>query len=148
MWFMTKIKLSNGKKKIYMFACQRVRNVELSPEIESSLAREFLPWGSQEAQPSSPPQGDHPGISTDLLEQRDCVGVPSEDSSSWCLPAKCRGARSGQRRERSPWGNVCFHGAQLRETEHILSIYVSKSCQTRTRQLNSARRIDVTCTQT
>ena len=148
MWFMTKIKLSNGKKKIYMFACQRVRNVELSPEIESSLAQEFLPWGSQEAQPSSPPQGDHPGISTDLLEQRDCVGVPSEDSSSWCLPAKCRGARSGQRRERSPWGNVCFHGAQLRETEHILSIYVSKSCQTRTHQLNSAQRIDVMCTQT
>lgn len=108
MWFMTKIKLSNGKKKIYMFACQRVRNVELSPEIESSLAREFLPWGSQEAQPSSPPQGDHPGISTDLLEQRDCVGVPSEDSSSWCLPAKCRGARSGQRRERSPGGMCVF----------------------------------------
>ena len=78
MWFMTKIKLSNGKKKIYMFACQRVRNVESCFwEIESSFPQEFLPWGSQGAQPSSPSQSDHPRISTDLLEQRGCVGVTS-----------------------------------------------------------------------
>ena len=50
----------------------------------------------------------------------------TEEYSIMYEPAKCRGVRSGQRRERSPRGNVCFHGAQLRETEHILNIYVSE----------------------
>lgn len=40
---MIKIKLSNRKKKTYMFVCQSIRNVELcSWKTESNLPLEFL----------------------------------------------------------------------------------------------------------
>lgn len=72
MWLMIKIKLSNGKKKSYMFTRQSVRNVEQCPrKTESRLFQEFLPWESQEHEPSCPSQDDHAGTPVGLLKQRD-----------------------------------------------------------------------------
>ena len=108
-----------------MFACQRVRNVESCFwEIESSLAQEFLPWGSQEAQPSSPSLGPP----WDLHGSPGAKGLCGGDKQ--CLPAKYIVSFMAKERERSPWGTVCLRGAQLRETEHILNIHASKPCQT------------------
>lgn len=93
---MTKVKFSNGKKKIYMFACQRVRNVESCFwEIESSLAQEFLPWGSQEAQPSSPSLGPP----WNLHGSPGAKGLCGGDEQ--CLPAKLIVSFLAKEREKS-----------------------------------------------
>ena len=42
------------------------------------------------------------------------------------LACKVQGGSFWAKEREKSTGNVCFHGAQLRETEHILNIYVSE----------------------